>query len=97
MLKERSLKEMEANLPGVLPAATLAFLTYMSSPEGQPPTRLYGNEPWTYTRCSEQIDGYNLVVGGFAPAGPLAYHNDTSTSTTAALGLRGSSRPLVLG
>ena len=42
MLKERSPKEMAANCPEFYLAATLAFLTYVSSPEGQPPTRLYG-------------------------------------------------------
>jgi hypothetical protein len=62
-------------LPGVLLASTVAFLTYVSSPEGQPPTRLYGNEPWVHTRCSEQIGEYNLVVGGFAPAGPYAHYD----------------------
>ena len=31
--------------------------------------RLFGANQWTYTRCQEQIDKYNLIVGGFAPSG----------------------------
>jgi len=55
-------------VPKVLEVSTLAILTYISSPKSSP-VRLYGDNPWTYTRCPEQIIGYNLVVGGFAPAG----------------------------
>ena len=53
-------------MPRVLPAAALAILTYMSSPQEQPPIRLYNDEPWTYTRCLEKIGNYNLTVGGFS-------------------------------
>ena len=58
-------------LPGVLLAATLAILTYMSSP-----TRLYSYEPWIYTRCAEQIDGRNLNIGGFTATGLRIYEYD---------------------
>ena len=90
VLKDRSNKTIDAQrvlvqknggeLPGFLPAATLAFLTYVSSPEEQPPTRLYGDEPWTSTPCSEQINGFNVAVGGFNLAGLLGY-NPTNSVT----------------
>ncbi len=34
-------------------------------------TRLFNDDPWTYTRCKENVQGYQTVVGGFAPAGLL--------------------------
>ena len=30
---------------------------------------LFSDSPWTYTRCQENVQGYQVVVGGFAPAG----------------------------
>jgi len=48
----------------VLEATVLLVVTFMVSGE-----RLYSDNPWTYTRCSEQIAGYQLVVGGFSPNG----------------------------
>jgi hypothetical protein len=30
---------------------------------------LYGRDPWTYTRTKEQFGGFEVCVGGFAPAG----------------------------
>jgi hypothetical protein len=38
-------------------------------------TRLFSDNPLTYTRCQEKVQGYHLVVGGFAPAGlDVDYH-----------------------
>jgi hypothetical protein len=41
--------------------------------------RLFGNSPWTCTRCQEEIDGtygeYPVVVGGFESLGLLVSHN----------------------
>ena len=51
-------------MPRVLEATVLLVVTFMSSGE-----RLYSDNPWAYTRCSEQLSGYQLVVGGFASAG----------------------------
>ena len=53
-------------LPSVLEAATAMLLHYAR--EGE---RLFGNDPWTYTRCQEQevVDGYPVVVGGFYSGG----------------------------
>ncbi|HSW86267.1 MAG TPA: F-box protein [Rhabdochlamydiaceae bacterium] len=49
-------------MPEVLPAATLAILTYVCFQK-----RLYGADPWTYTLCSGDI-----VVGGFGRSGLVA-------------------------
>jgi hypothetical protein len=52
-------------LPGVLEAATAILSHYVRSGE-----RLYGDAPWTYTRCREVIGGqYPSVSGGFVPGG----------------------------
>ena len=72
-MQHELVKKMGCEMTGMLPAATLAILTYMSSRE-KSPTRLYSNEPYAYTRCVEQIGGpnlvgRNLVVGGFIPNG----------------------------
>ncbi len=56
----------ELQMPEVLPVATLAILTYVSS-QALPPTCLYG--AGTYSRCSDQVDNCNIVVGGFALEG----------------------------
>ncbi len=37
--------------------------------------RRFNDNPWTYTRCKEIIQEYQLVVGGFAPSG-LDVHYD---------------------
>ena len=64
-------KGMGCEMPDMLTVATLAIATYKNSPVGVPPTRLYpdGDPNWTFTRCKETIEGWHLVVGGFAPSG----------------------------
>ncbi len=51
-------------VPGFLDAATAILWENQHSN-----TRLFNDNPWTYTRCHEKLQGYQLVVGGFAPAG----------------------------
>lgn len=51
-----------------LEAMMLLAFTYMESPPDAR-VRLYGDNPLTYTRCKEKVDGYRMVVGGFAPGG----------------------------
>jgi hypothetical protein len=51
-------------VPHALEAATSLFLEYVQSS-----VHLYSRAPWTYTSCQETVDGYQVVVGGFAPAG----------------------------
>ena len=57
-------RKIDCEMPRVLEATVLLVVTFMSSGE-----RLYSDNPWTYTRCSEQLAGYQLVVGGFSPDG----------------------------
>ena len=52
-------------MPKTLEAATLCIVTFISAYPKQP----FGDEPWTYTRCEENINGYQMLVGGFSPAG----------------------------
>lgn len=45
-----------------------------------------GDRLWTYTRCEENIGGYQLVVGGFAPVGLYVLSNvDCGVSGVAGL------------
>ena len=37
--------------------------------------RLFSDNPWTYTRCKDKVQGYETVVGGFAPAGLDVYYD----------------------
>ena len=46
-------------MPSILEAATLLTVRYMSSQQ-----TLCSGSPWTYVRCSEQVDGYKSVLGG---------------------------------
>jgi energy-coupling factor transporter ATP-binding protein EcfA2 len=51
-------------LPGVLEAATAVLLHHARTGE-----RLLENNPWTFTRCRELVNGNPTVVGGFASSG----------------------------
>lgn len=51
-------------VPTTLEAATCILAEYSRSEN-----RLFSDSPWTYTRCQENFQGYQMVVGGFAPAG----------------------------
>jgi hypothetical protein len=57
-------------VPTTLEAATCILAEYSRSKN-----RLFSDSPWTYTRCQENVQGYQIVVGGFAPAG-LDVHDD---------------------
>ena len=58
-------------LPQVLEAMTLLFLTYVASGERQ--ERLYGDAPRTFTRCLERINNNVLAIGVFTSAGLIVY------------------------
>ena len=67
-------------IPKALEAAVCIFSQYVSSkPEAR--VRLFSDSPWTFTRCKESVQRYQVVVGGFAPAGlnvrSDCYGNDT--------------------
>ena len=51
-------------VPGALEAAVVMLLHYVRSGE-----RLYGDNPWTYTRCQKSVRGKQLLVGGFSSGG----------------------------
>jgi hypothetical protein len=59
-------------LPSGLEAATAILLHHAR--EGE---RLFGDDPWTFTRCQEQVDNnrYPVAVGGFSSGG-LNVHYD---------------------
>jgi tetratricopeptide (TPR) repeat protein len=51
-------------VPGFLEAATCILFAkrYLG-------IRLYGDNPYTFTRCREELQGHHLIVGGFTPVG----------------------------
>ncbi len=65
---KKSFQKMGCTLPSVLNFMALAVLMHMSSEEN-PPTRLFSDNPPTFTSCSEEIDGYELFGGGFGTDG----------------------------
>jgi len=58
-------------VPETLESAACILSQYFGSK-----TRLFSDNPWTYTRCKEKVRDYQTVVGGFAPAG-LGVDDDT--------------------
>jgi hypothetical protein len=59
-------------MPSVLEAVVLNLMVFAFTDE-----RLYGEEPLTYTRCSEKVNGkYPVVVGGFGSDGLFVYNVD---------------------
>ena len=58
-------------LPHALEAATAILMHHAR--EGE---RLFGDHPWTYTRCQEVVDGYPVVVGGFSSGCLRVYDDD---------------------
>lgn len=65
LVEELSMKaQVEYLVPKSNEAITGIFTKYVSSG-----TRLYSDNPWTYTRCQEQTQGSHLAVGGFTSDG----------------------------
>jgi len=58
-------------VPESLEAAVSILSKYVSSR-----IRLFSANPWTYTRCQDKVQGYQVVVGGFAPSGLDVGGND---------------------
>ena len=56
-------------VPGVFDAARAVLWENRRSGK-----RCFNDNPWTYTRCKEVIQGYHLVVGGFAPSGLIVHY-----------------------
>jgi hypothetical protein len=51
-------------LPSVMEAATAILMHHARAGD-----RLFGDDPWTYTRCQEVVNGCPVVVGGFSSGG----------------------------
>ncbi len=51
-------------VPTTLEAIAAILATYLRSKK-----RLFADDPWSYTRCQESIQGYQVIVGGFSPVG----------------------------
>jgi len=64
---------IEYEVPKLLDATVGIFMEYV-----QTGTRLFSDDPWTYTRCQEQYvnTGYQMVVGGFSASGLRVCRND---------------------
>ena len=87
MVEEQGQKKYQ--VPRVLDVIVCAMTEYARS---QGKTRLFSDSPWTYTRCQENVQGYQMVVGGFAPAGLCVSNHSTMTTATLALRPCGSSK-----
>jgi hypothetical protein len=58
-------KSLGYEVPDTLEATTCILVQFFYDSK----IRLFNDKPWTYTRCKENVQGYQMVVGGFAPAG----------------------------
>jgi hypothetical protein len=58
-------------VPNILEAATAILLQYVCSK-----LRYFSDDPWTYTRCAEEIYCTPLIIGGFTKNGLLININD---------------------
>ena len=66
-------------MPHALEAAAAILLHHAR--EGE---RLFGNDPWTYTRCQEKVDNnqYPVVVGGFSSGGLNVNYYDSNVHSS---------------
>lgn len=69
--QKKMVVERGCSMPSVLEAVVLNLMVFAFTGE-----RLYGQEPWTYTRCTEKVDDqYPVDVGGFGSDGlSVNYH-----------------------
>jgi hypothetical protein len=78
---------MPYELPKVLEAATAILTHHVRNGE-----RLYGDRPWTYTRCQEwvlhQSNKYPAVVGGFESSGLEVLNHDYVLGSVGVAGCR---------
>ncbi len=51
-------------VPNVLDEVICIFMHHIG--DGK---RLFADKPWTYTRCQENVQSYQIIVGGFSLAG----------------------------
>lgn len=67
-------------IPGTLEAVVCILSQYFASN-----TRLFKDNPWSFTRCSDTVQGSQTLVGGFATTGPRIQILINNTSGVAAL------------
>ena len=70
-------------VPGALEAAVVVLLHHVRSGE-----RLYSANPLTYTRCQENVQNFQLVVGGFSSGGLHVYNYHYVDNYLGVAGLR---------
>ncbi|CCB86352.1 putative uncharacterized protein [Parachlamydia acanthamoebae UV-7] len=70
-------------VPTTLEAATCILAEYSRSEN-----RLFSDSPWTYTRCQENVQGFQMDVGGFAPAGLSVYYDHYVSGSIGVAALR---------
>jgi hypothetical protein len=59
-------------LPKALEAATAILMHHVETGE-----KLYGENPWTWTRCQERVDTtWTVAIGGFSSVGLSVYSPD---------------------
>jgi hypothetical protein len=64
-IQKKMLEDRGCSMPSVLEAIVLNLMVFAFTREW-----LYGQEPWTYTRCIEKVDGQHPVtVGSFGSDG----------------------------
>lgn len=63
--QQKMVEERGCSLSSALEIVTLNLMVFGLTGE-----RLYGQEPWTYIRCLEKVDGQHpVIVGGFSSSG----------------------------
>lgn len=69
--QQKRVEERGCSMPRLLEAVVLNLMVFAFTGE-----RLYGQEPWTYNRCIEKVDGkYPVLVGGFGSGGPSVFYD----------------------
>lgn len=76
------------SLPGYEVPETLEAAACILSQYFMDSKRLYSDDPLTYTRCKEELQGYQTVVGGFAPAGLGVFNLDYDSDYIGVAALR---------
>ena len=66
-------------VPTLLEASVCILMEYVTSG-----TRLFSDSPWTYTRCQEKDNSYQVTVGGFSRRRPRCPHRPRLTMRTTA-------------
>ncbi len=62
-------KGLKCDMLKLVAVMALTIMRYISSDPASP-LRLFGNDPFTFTRCAEEIRGFNCIFGSFGLPGP---------------------------